>query len=119
MNDRNKFVAVDFDGTITFPSKYPLTGLLRPECVGPLIRMREKYYLILWTHRSGEDLEFAVNMCAQEGIKFDFINENPLKGNYDSPKIFFDYCIDDKNYGLNGIIDWNEIEKWFLGEKNE
>lgn len=111
---RDKFVAIDFDGTITLPSPYPVTGALRPECVAVINRINEVYYTILWTHRTGEDLEEAVKICSDAGIQFDFINENPLKGRQDAKKIFFDYCIDDKNAGF--VVDWKEIERIFLGE---
>ena len=114
---RTKFIAVDFDGTITLPSKYPITGEIRPECVEVLKRLKEKYYLILWTHRTGGDLIDAIYACGLKGITFDFINENPLKGNYDGKKIFFDICIDDKNIGYT--VDWEEIERRLLTEDTE
>lgn len=119
MDGRTKFIAVDFDGTITFPSKYPVTGEIRPDAVRVLKALREKYFLILWTHRADEGLIDAVHMCEDKGISFDFINENPLKGNYYGKKIYYDYVIDDKSYGLNGIIDWDDIYKTYIGENNE
>lgn len=114
---RTKFVAVDFDGTITLPSKYPITGKIRPECVGVLRAVRLKYYLILWTHRTGQDLLDAIRICEEAGITFDFVNENPLKGNYDGKKIFFDICIDDKNIGYT--VDWKDVERRLLMEDTE
>ena len=114
---RTKFVAVDFDGTITLPSKYPVTGKIRPECIEVLKRLKEKYYLILWTHRTEQDLLDAIHMCEDVGITFDFVNTNPLKGNYNGKKIFFDICIDDKNIGYT--VDWHDIERRLLTEDKE
>ena len=93
-------IAVDFDGTLC-ESRYPEMG--QPNI--PLIKgLKEKQEqgdkLILWTCRSGEYLENAVEWCKGHGLFFDSVNENlpeilELWGN-DSRKITADIYIDDK-----------------------
>ncbi len=93
-------IAVDFDGTLC-ESRYPEIG--QPNI--PLINgLKEKQAqgdkLILWTCRSGEYLEKAVEWCRSHGLTFDRVNENlpeilELWGN-DSRKITADVYIDDR-----------------------
>lgn len=94
-------IAVDFDGTLC-ESCYPEIGKANT----PLINgLKEKQAqgdkLILWTCRSGEYLENAVEWCRNHGLTFDTVNENlpeilELWGN-DSRKITADIYIDDRS----------------------
>lgn len=92
--------AVDFDGTLC-ENKYPDIG--KPNTV--LIRFlkkRQKHgdILILWTCRCDEKLKEAVAWCKENGLEFDFINENAKfiieRFGHDCRKIYADYYIDDK-----------------------
>ena len=92
--------AVDFDGTLAV-TRFP-------EIIGPnkkiiefvKIAKAQGNKIILWTSRTGEDLEAAVTWCKEQGIVFDAVNE-PLPeqikrwGN-DTRKIYADAYIDDK-----------------------
>lgn len=95
-------IAVDFDGTLAGDGVWPEVG--EPNLV--LIRQLKARRaagdkLILWTCRSGEALEVAVAWAAQQGLKFDAVNDNlpevvATYGN-NSRKISCDYYIDDKS----------------------
>lgn len=93
--------AVDFDGTLC-EDAYPEIGAPRDEVIGFCISAAKNGdKLILWTCRSGADLERAVAWCKERGITFDAINENlpELIAQYgnDPRKINADAYIDDRN----------------------
>ena len=70
----------------------------------------EGHRLILWTYRSGEKLDEAVNFCEKNGLKFYAINSSYPEEEFDqsiSRKILADIFIDDRNYG--GMKGWGEI----------
>lgn len=92
--------AVDFDGT--------LAETRFPEIVAPKTRIvklvkvlqAQGNKIILWTSRTGNDLEAAVEWCGNQGILFDAVNQplpEQLKrwGN-DTRKIYADVYIDDR-----------------------
>ena len=96
-------VAVDFDGTLAI-TDYPT--IIRP------IKMIVDYCktlklqgetLILWTCRHDKELDEAVEWCKEQGLEFDYINENPpdriaIYG--DCRKVYADVYIDDHNVSL-------------------
>lgn len=95
--------AVDFDGTLC-EDKYPRIGAPNTELIDFLKRQQKiGNKVILWTCRSGELLEKAVQWCARNhGLIFDAVNENlpglvAAYGN-DSRKVYADYYIDDHAY---------------------
>lgn len=100
-------LAVDFDGTLSF-GKWPEVGPANDELIEILKKRKgtgDK--LILWTCRSGEALDNAVDWCKEQGLDFDAINDNlpelvELYGN-NSRKISCDYYIDDRALKLDGI----------------
>lgn len=103
-------VAVDFDDTITYPSPFPITGKIRPEAVKTIKSFQAlNIQVILWTCRSGQYLEEAINLCNEHGIYFDAINDNIKDIN--SRKILADVYVDDKN--LNKI-NWKQIKRKVL-----
>ena len=65
--------------------------------------------LILWTCRSGEQLEEALFFCMARGLVFDAVNENLPETieqcGGDSRKIFADLYIDDRCAGPWEISD--------------
>ena len=105
----NKIVAIDFDGTITKESPYPKTGKIRPNCKKAIDYISEKNTVILWTCRTGEDLEEAREFLQTHDINIKILTEI-------NSKLIADIYIDDRNYPLMKI-DWFEIEKWFQNEK--
>ena len=104
-------IAVDFDGTIV-EHRYPDIGkdiLFAFETLHAL--QKQKHLLVLWTYRSGKELDEAVEYCRQNGIEFYAVNksypEEEFNEAYASRKIEADIFIDDRNVG--GMLGWGEI----------
>lgn len=71
-----KIIAVDFDGTLC-ENKYPDIGEPRYSVINKLKAEQEAgAKVILWTCRREKQLADAVYWCAEQGLKFDAINEN-------------------------------------------
>ncbi|WP_299581753.1 BT0820 family HAD-type phosphatase [uncultured Sunxiuqinia sp.] len=103
-------IAVDFDGTIV-EHKFPAIGNELPFATHTLKTLQEKgHRLILWTYRSGQQLDEAVDFCKERGLTFYAVNKNyPEEKMSDniSRKILADVYIDDRNIG--GMPSWTEI----------
>ncbi len=103
-------IAVDFDGTIV-EHAYPEIGkekLFAFQTLKELNKMGAN--LILWTFRTGKELDEAVEFCRKNGIEFYAVNKNYPEEVLDdtvSRKINADIYIDDKNAG--GFPGWSEI----------
>lgn len=103
-------IAVDFDGTIA-EDAYPKIGKEKLFAFETLKKLQENgHRLILWTYRSGKELEDAVRFCKDHGIEFYAVNnsfpEEDFTNKY-SRKINADIFIDDRNIG--GMLGWGEI----------
>jgi len=107
---RNIKIAVDFDGTIV-EHDYPKIGKERLFAFRTLKELEKQgASLILWTFRTGKELEEAVEYCRNNGIEFYAINRNYPEEVIDetvSRKIDADIYIDDKNLG--GFPGWSEV----------
>lgn len=107
---KNLTIAVDFDGTIV-ENRYPEIGkpiLFALETLK--ILQEEGHNLILWTYRTGTELQNAVDFCRSKGLDFYAVNKSYPEEIYDpslSRKIQADYFIDDRNIG--GLMGWGEI----------
>ena len=104
-------IAVDFDGTIV-EHRYPEIGKEIMFALKTLRTLQEQgHQLILWTYRSGRELDEAVEYCRRNGVEFYAINssypEEEFDEDYDSRKIDADIFIDDRNIG--GLPSWGEI----------
>ena len=103
-------IAVDFDGTIV-DHEYPQIGKEKLFAFRTLKEMEKKgANLILWTIRTGQELEEAVEFCRINGIEFYAVNRNYPEEVYDdkvSRKINADIFIDDKNIG--GFPGWSSV----------
>jgi len=103
-------IAVDFDGTIV-EHRFPEIGKKIPNAFKVLKKLKaDGHILILWTYRSGEELEKAIKFCKKNGMEFHAINNNSSDEEFDmtySRKIYADLYIDDRN--VNGLPDWNTI----------
>ena len=118
-------IAVDFDGTCV-THEYPRIG--RYIGAQPVLKKltKEGHQLILYTMRSGKELEDAVGWFRENEIELWGINENPEQKRWtQSPKIYAHLYIDDAALGiplLNGerpYVDWDSVEKLlftFTGE---
>jgi hydroxymethylpyrimidine pyrophosphatase-like HAD family hydrolase len=103
-------IAIDFDGTIV-EHRYPAIGRTRPFAFEAIKALQsKKHRLILWSYRSGKELEEAVEFCRSNGVEFYAVNKNYPEEKWnpkDSRKILADIYIDDRNLG--GIPSWGEI----------
>jgi rhodanese-related sulfurtransferase len=103
-------IAVDFDNTLAF-TDYP--DIRAPN--QPVIDYIKAHKLagdtiILYTCRHGQSLNDAVAWCREQGIVFDYINENAkeLVEKYgDCRKVAADVYIDDKNLLVSEIREEN------------
>jgi len=112
-------IAVDFDGTIV-KHKYPSIGKEIPFAIKTLQLLQEKgHQIILWTYRSGKELEDAIQFCKKRGLTFHAVNKNFEDEEFDSSysrKIYADIYIDDRN--LLGIPEWGKIYELIM-EKDD
>lgn len=97
--------AVDFDGTLAVTRFPEIIGQNKKIIEFVKIAKAQGNKIILWTSRTHEDLEAAVEWCKEQGIVFDAVNE-PLPeqikrwGN-DTRKLYADVYIDDKAMTLD------------------
>lgn len=100
-------IAIDFDGTITSQSDFPIMGELREGCK-EAIEYAQKlgHTCVLWTCRKGCFLEEAIEQLKFWGIEL----EVPYK---EDGKLIADVYIDDRSYGIDKI-DWYEIKDWLI-----
>ncbi|ECB2088249.1 hypothetical protein EVH07_12110 [Salmonella enterica subsp. enterica serovar Newport] len=112
-------IAVDFDGTCV-THEYPKVGT----DIGavPVLRKLVKagHQLILFTMRSGKELEDAVCWFRSHDIPLYGVNTNPSQSQWtESPKAYAQLYIDDAALGCplyydrNGrraYVDWPEVE---------
>lgn len=104
-------IAVDFDGTIV-DHEYPGIGREKLFAFQTLKELEKRgALLILWTFRSGKELEEAVEFCRKNGIEFYAVNKNYPEEVFDeatvSRKINADIYIDDRNVG--GFPGWSGV----------
>jgi len=103
-------IAVDFDGTIV-QHKYPAIGKEITYAIKALQHLQQKgHKLILWTYRSGKELNDAVKFCEKRGLVFHAVNNNFDGEEFDntySRKIYADLYIDDRN--IVGVSDWKKM----------
>jgi len=103
-------IAIDFDGTIV-EHQYPKIGKEKLFAFETMKEMQKKgWKLILWTFRTGKELEEAVDFCRKREIEFYAVNKNYPEEEFNesvSRKIDADIYIDDRNLG--GIPGWGEI----------
>jgi len=111
-------IAVDFDGTIV-EHRYPYLGKEIPFAFDSLkLIQKQGHNLILWTYRSGKELEEAVEYCRTNGLEFYAVNKNYPEEVFDesiSRKINADIYIDDRNFG--GLPDWGAIYLKIAGKE--
>lgn len=113
-------IAVDFDGTIV-EHKFPAIGKEIPYAIETLKLIQKKgHKLILWTYRSGKELQDAVEYCEKRGLFFHAVN-NDFEGeefdNTYSRKIYADMYIDDRN--ILGIPEWEKIYEMIVDKEKK
>lgn len=119
-------IAVDFDGTCV-THEYPKVG--RVIGAEPVLKrmVNEGAKLILWTMRSGDKLQDAVNWFAEREIPLFGIQRNPTQDSWTtSPKAYAKIYIDDAALGaplckgLTGerpFVDWKAVSTYFWGDE--
>ena len=112
-------IAVDFDGTIV-EHKYPKIGKAFPFAIDTLKALQKNgHQIILWTYRTGIQLDEAVKFCHSKGLEFYAVNKNYPEEEFDIAiprKIHADIYIDDRNLG--GLPSWGEIYSIICPEVN-
>ena len=112
-------IAVDFDGTIV-ENKYPGIGREIIFAIDTLKALNKKgHQLILWTFRSGKQLDEAVAFCVERGVELYAVNKSYPEEVFDesiSRKINADLFIDDRNIG--GMLSWGEIYQKICPEES-
>ena len=114
-------IAVDFDGTCV-DHRYPDVGPNAPLAVTVLSRLySEGHQLILWTMRSGKELQDAVDWFASNGIGLYGVQRNPDQDSWTtSPKAYAQIYIDDAALGAplinlaafkRPVIDWEAVDR--------
>jgi hydroxymethylpyrimidine pyrophosphatase-like HAD family hydrolase len=110
IGENSKVIAVDFDGTIV-EHKYPEIGKEMLFAFETLKAMQNRgHKLILWTIRTGELLQEAVEFCRSKGVEFYAVNANYPEEVLDektSRKVNADIYIDDRSVG--GFMGWSEV----------
>ena len=99
-------IAIDFDGTLV-ENRFPDIGEINPVVWKAAFKAKSQgVKLILWTSRTGDVLDDAVQFCADNGLTFDAINDNipEVKAlGWDARKVFATLYIDDRS----GTIDFD------------
>ena len=116
MEENKPIIAVDFDGTIV-THRYPAIGEVIEGAFETLKDLKQSgFVLILWTVRSGELLDEAVEFCRKNGVTFYAVNnefpDEVFNDKYSSRKIVADYYIDDRNIG--GFVGWAKIRELLI-----
>lgn len=98
--ERRMIIAVDFDGTLC-ENAYPRIGKANASVIEGVLRAQAAgARLILWTCRSGDELDAAVTWCREHGIEFDAVNaslpEQIEAYGEDTRKVFADIYLDDR-----------------------
>jgi len=118
-------IAIDFDGTCV-SHEYPKVGrhIGAPRVLGRIVKSGGQ--LILWTMRSGKELDDAVNWFAEMNIPLYGIQRNPTQDYWSqSPKAYAKIYIDDAalgcplKQGLTGerpYVDWDAVELLLFGD---
>ena len=114
-------LAIDFDGTAV-THDYPRVG--KDIGSAPVLKelVQNGNQLILWTMRSGKELEDAVNWFAENDIPLYGVQRNPSQDTWtNSPKCYAQIYIDDAALGcpltfdeaLSGrtFVDWTEVRE--------
>lgn len=90
------FIAFDFDGTIV-SNDFPKIGEINTKITDEMHSLfkHDDSIIIIWTCRSGEQLNEMRSFLIKNKIPFDYINENPI-ATFGSNKIFAHRYYDDR-----------------------
>lgn len=115
-------IAVDFDGTCVL-HKYPKVGNEVEGAVDVLKALVNKgHKIILYTMRSGKELDEAIRWFEERDIELYGINEDPEQRDWtESPKAYANMYIDDSAFGApllanednDVFLNWKIVENTF------
>lgn len=114
-------IGIDFDGTVV-THEFPEVGREVLHAVRVLKELTAQgHRLILWTMRSGEYLQHAVDWFAKREIELFGVNNNPEQSEWtSSPKAYAQIYIDDAALGCplrpafeggRPFVDWYAVER--------
>jgi hydroxymethylpyrimidine pyrophosphatase-like HAD family hydrolase len=107
---KKRIIAVDFDGTIV-KQEDDLNCrefVLLPYAKEVVSWIYDNFYVILWTCRTGQMLQNAIDFLDRRGIRFHAVNKNASFLTFEtSAKIFADYYVDDRAR----YVDWLKIQE--------
>ncbi len=122
-------IAVDFDGTCV-THEYPKVGKDIGAAPVLLRLIANRHQLILFTMRSGNELDDAVKWFKENGIPLYGINHNPSQREWTtSPKAYAQLYIDDAALGcplihpdpetlIRPYVDWIKVHAWLKERKH-
>lgn len=105
-------IAVDFDGTLAVTDFPTIVCPIKEVIEFCQLRQRLGDIIILNTCRHGETLEEAIKWCKEQGLTFDYVNENTPEGIAlygDCRKIYADWYIDDHNLNFADVVNHQRI----------
>lgn len=116
-----RVIAIDFDGVIV-DDCYPEIGGLKEDASHSLNLLSKHFTIIVWTCRSGLDLEAVRRFLDEHKLPYDYLNENTRENKRlyanDSRKVFADLYVDDRVPG--GFPGWKKtIELIYSDLRNE
>lgn len=115
------FFGVDFDSTIINGKYYPMMGPPLPHVIDTLKKLttpqkgKPRNQIIVWTMRPSNQHILIESFFKKYKIPLHSINSHKTQCQWtDSPKIFADYFIDDRNIGIKKIgnnVDWLWVQE--------
>lgn len=109
------YIMVDVHNTIlkpTFDKKETFEYFPYAKETLQLLSEKENIKLIMWTSSYDEKIQMYLKHFEENGIIFNFVNENKEYGNVSfacfDTKFYYDIGIDDK-FGFDAEHDWKEI----------
>ena len=118
------YIMVDVHNTIlkpTFDKKETFEYFPYAKETLKLLSDNENIKLIMWTSSYGEKIQMYLKHFEENGITFNFVNENKEYGNVSfacfDTKFYYDIGIDDK-FGFDAENDWEEIYTFLTKKLN-
>jgi len=111
-------IACDFDNTICYP-KWPAIGEPIPSAIETLRQWHHAgHHIIIWTCRTGKELEACEQWLIANGVPYDSINANlperiEFYGGSDTRKASADLYIDDRAVGAPS----DPVELWRMARE--
>jgi len=119
--NRPMYLCIDFDDTLFIRDSWMDFNGHPNEPIVKLVKtlQNRNWKIILWTSRNADALKEAVQWCKDQGIRLDYINENPeaikwfrehlgFTNSAWSNKAFADVYIDDSAFNPNLFCHPNE-----------